>query len=167
MKKILLSLIAVLVSANISAQKIISGDLNFMKGEKYLKIDIDFSQGTVFGMSAKDFAEVEEDFSKKDRYFMSRLFEGLQGNSEVRFEINASAECKYQVILVVDETDDDGEVYGKLVFTSIAEPNEKLCVIKISGDGGTFGSKINLLGDGLESCGKKMRSIINRKIPRD
>ncbi len=140
--------------------------LKSLKYEKEINVIIDFSKAKIHGKSESDFVYIEDISSTEDwttlweTEYKPGLCHDLLGEFntnmfdygyKVRFGNFENA--KYQIILRISSISTKGDIIfvGYILENGKKEYLQKLFV---SGTGGTYGSKINLMGDGFKRAGK-------------
>ncbi|MDD4030076.1 MAG: hypothetical protein PHE07_01425 [Bacteroidales bacterium] len=142
--------------------------LKSLKNEKEINVIIDFSKANIHGKSEADFVYIEDISTEEDwatlweTEYKPSLFRDLLGeyNSQMfdygyKVRFGNSENTKYQIRLVVTSIMGNGTTYLK-VYVEQREQQKILCSFMIIGNGGMFGSKINLMGDGFKRAGKEL-----------
>jgi hypothetical protein len=176
MKKVLLIAIAILflVKDN-NAQRLEQGSLDFVNGEKELNIIFDFSNVKINGRSEKEFIELQtirggekwknkwENTTKKVLFqkFVDYANLNLIGKYDLR--IGDYPNANYQVNVKIITISEYGSVYADVKFSKI-NSDETLASLFISGSGGSFGTKENLMGDGFKRAGDKLGILLAKKL---
>ena len=70
-----------------------------------------------------------------------------------------------KIVVIPSAVDSDGNFSGVVVLTNGA--GESATIEDVKGKGGTFGSFVNLMGDGFESAADKICRVIVRAIIKD
>ena len=152
--------------------------LKSLKNEKEINVIIDFSQAIIHGKSEADFVYIEDVSSEEDwitlweNEYKPSLFRDLLGSFntymfdygyKVRF--GSFEQSQYQIKLIVSSISENGSVLMSGYIRN-RDQEATLCELTIIGNGGTFGSKINLMGDGFKRAGidlaKQMISVFER-----
>lgn len=111
-------------------------------------------------MSEEEFAAYEDDWFKDRPKYMGRFYNGFHDCTGMElFMIGSKIEADYKAVMDVLQITNKGTVYADVVFTA-KDDDTKLCVIRIVGKGGTFGTTLNLIGDGMNNCGKQLGKIL-------
>lgn len=76
---------------------------------------------------------------------------------------STSTNAKVTLIIKPESIDDDGEIQGYGYFYDAAT-DEEIAVISFKGNGGMFGSHLNLMGDGMVDAGDSIGALIKRSI---
>jgi ribosomal protein L11 methylase PrmA len=139
-----------------------------LKNEKEINVIIDFFNTNIHGKRESDFVYIEDISTEEDwatlwqTEYKPSLFRDLLGeyNSQMfdygyRVKFGNFENAKYQIRLVVTSIMENGTTYLK-VYVEQREQQKILCSFIIIGNGGTFGSKINLMGDGFKRAGKEL-----------
>ena len=152
--------------------------LKSLKNEKEIDVSITFSQAIIHGKREADFVYLEDIGSREDwttlweNEYKPSLFRDLLGSFnnymfdygyKVRF--GSFEQSKYQIKLIVNGIAEKGTVYMNALLKERGQ-EEPLYELTVAGGGGTFGSKINLMGDGFRRAGldlaKQMILIFKR-----
>jgi hypothetical protein len=152
-----------------NAQKLVSGSLEPVFKEKKLNVVIDYSQAVIDGVKessllnvggerAKDWIEGKDELLSKFLLAMLPIVD--QHVSVGRFE-----DAKYTFTFYPKSIDEDGEVRGDAAVTD-AEGNEVAVITKINGDGGRWGSFINLCGDSFTRAGTSVGKFMDREYDK-
>ncbi|MCM1139207.1 MAG: hypothetical protein NC453_11615 [Muribaculum sp.] len=145
----LLSFILVLVSA--SAQ-----DLTELKKESRINVEFDYSEVLINGLDIDDFSDYERDWDKDEPKIYGKFlsnFNKKQKNIVGGHVKNAKFTLTVHPITITEK----GDIKA---YYTITDENGIECykstIVKASG--GTFGSQLNLIGDGMEALGNKIGS---------
>lgn len=159
-------LIATLLFAlNTQAQQIQQGDLAFLHDQTRLQFEFDFSQASIIGMSEEAYSAYEEDWLKDRPRYTGRFYNALENQLEGKyFLVGNQPAAAYEARMQVEQINRDGTIYATIVFTP-KDNDHVLCTISLIGKGGTFGTHLNLIGDGMQSCGKQLGKLL-RKVLR-
>lgn len=166
MKKICIILLAItLMPFFTSAQNIVLGNLAFLKGQNYVDFNVDFSQAGILGMSEKEIAVQEKDWWKDRHIYVGRFLESLNAKlNRKALYVGKHENASYNMTLVARQVEKNGNILSEIIFTSKTNPDECLCKIIMNASGGTFGTFLNLLGDGMENTGKALGKFIYSKL---
>ena len=139
--------------------------LKSLQNEKEINVIIDFSQAVIHGKSEADFVYIEDVSSEEDwitlwetEYKPSLIRDFLEAFNTYMFDygykvrFGSFEQSTYQIRLIVSSISEKGSVYIN-VFIKERGQEEALYELTAYGDGGTFGSKINLMGDGFKRAG--------------
>ncbi len=152
--------------------------LKSLKNEKEIDVSIIFSQAIIHGKSEADFVYIEDISSEEDwitlweNEYKPSLFRDLLGSFNnymfdygYRVRFGSYEQSTYQIKLIVSSISENGSVFIS-GFIKNRDQKESLYELTVYGRGGTFGSKINLMGDGFKRVGidlaKQMISVFDR-----
>ena len=152
--------------------------LKSLQNEKEIDVTIDMSRVIIHGYIESDFVYRENLRSDKDwptlweteykpelnQKFMNALnLQIFDDGYSVRF--GNFGKANYQIRLIVNSISEKGNT---IMNAYIVERGQKsvLCNLFISGTGGTFGSKVNLMGDGFTRAGKELARQMARLFKR-
>lgn len=181
MKKLLISAtFMLLVAVTISAQKLVSGSLGFLKGEKGISLVFDYSKTTYRGMSLEGFLssefKVDEEKSKQD--IRTQVNGGKKSEFYQKFvrEFNNVFRKKADALLI-DSSEPGNYCLTVRVLTFDNKNNstsvvditkngsaEVLAQIALDGKSGHFGSTENLMGDAYMSGGERLAKFILKSL---
>jgi hypothetical protein len=152
--------------------------LKSLKNEKEIDVSIIFSQAIIHGKSEADFVYIEDVSSEEDwitlweneykpglfRVFLE-AFNTYMFDAGYKIRFGSFEQSQYQIKLIVSSISENGSVLMS-GFIKNSDQEESLYELTIVGNGGTFGSKINLMGDGFKRAGidiaKQMITIFER-----
>ena len=156
-------------SVNLSAQKLVSGSLASLAGESSVLCEIDFSEG-VYDSEKFDLneliADVGDDWEKDSKEVLAKFRRSSNDKLESIGLIlvrTATDKTNYKMVVVPQKVDDDGEVYLKILFYKIGEDKE-VAEVSLNANGGTFGSFMNLFGDGMTNAGSKFGKWMKKML---
>ena len=152
--------------------------LKSLQNEKEIDVSIKFSQAIIHGKSEADFVYIEDVSSEEDwitlweNEYKPSLFRDLLGSFNnymfdygYRVRFGSFEQSKYQIKLIISSISENGSVLMS-GFIKKRGQEESLYELTVYGRGGTFGSKINLMGDGFKRAGldlaKQMISVFDR-----
>lgn len=161
MKQIILFLF-VLAAIGANAQKV-SGTFEGLASQKYVNVMVDFSEASIHGMSEEDFAELESDWEKDKPSIIAKVISNLSDKLEGRFVFGLKKPNSYALKIHVNTISIKGN-FNFDVKVLNSEGNEVAQILNATAKGGTFGSALNLIGDGAEATGKVLAKIIKSKI---
>jgi len=147
--------------------------LKSLQNENEIDVTLSMSKVIIHGYSESDFVYRENLLSEEDwatlweteykpelnQKFMNALnLQIFDYGHSVRF--GNFGKAKYQIRLIVSSISEKGDIIlnGYIIDR---EQQFVLCKLFISGTGGTFGSKVNLMGDGFKRAGKELARQMN------
>lgn len=144
MKKILLSIIALVCS--VAAFPV-----------NRLQIVIDYQNGIYQGYTYDKIIEAEKDFIKDKHRYEGRFYEEFQNNYKgVAYIPDAVNEDEPVLKIEILQVTRKGDLQANVVY------GDKSTVMQA--DGGTFGTFLNLFGDGMEHLGKQVGKWMKKNI---
>ena len=147
--------------------------LKSLRNEKEIDVTLSMSKVIIHGYSESDFVYRENLLSEEDwptlweteykpelnQKFMNALnLQIFDYGYSVRF--GNFGKAKYQIRLIVSSISEKGDTIMNAYIID-REQQFVLCKLFISGTGGTFGSKVNLMGDGFKRAGKELARQMN------
>ena len=165
MKRLFLTLLFFTHLCNIYATNIDYEFLRVLIKSGIVCFEADFSNASIHGMSEEFFAEHESDWEKDKpqivNKFLSEFSDQIGEQLRLVRDDNDAIILRWSVLHINKNGDIKSELHivdqNKIVKTII--PN-------IKGGGGTFGSKLNLIKDGAEECGKNAGKILKRELKK-
>jgi len=140
--------------------------LKSLQNEKEINFILDMSRASIHGYSESDFVYREDLQSDKDwatlwetEYKPDLLNKFLGSLNLLLFDFGYTVKfgdfenTKYQLRLIVSEIYEKGDTFIDISIED-REKLELIFLFKIDGRGGTFGSKVNLMGDGFTRAGR-------------
>ena len=147
--------------------------LKSLKYEKEINVIIDFSKAKIHGKSESDFVYIEDISSTEDwttlweTEYKPGLCHDLLGEFNTnmfdygyKIRFGSFENAHYQILLRVNSISEKGNTIMNAYIVERGQKNV-LCNLFISGTGGTFGSKVNLMGDGFKRAGKELARQMN------
>lgn len=145
------------------AQKIKSGNLDFLKGEWKLHTEIDFSQAQYVGDQGYGQAILNSVLESDSSALLKRFYTAVTDELDNRyFLVGNQPDAKYKAIMYVQQVTANGKVYSIFIFSPI-DSDENLCTMEVIGDGGHFGTFLNLFGDGMKDAGEIFGKVLRKK----
>lgn len=164
MRHLLILITSIVFAAGLQAQQIRQGSLTFLKDQTRLQFDIDFTQANIIGMSEKEYSAYETDWLKDRPRYTGRFYNALENQLEGKyFLIGRQPDATYKAVMQVEQINRDGTVYATIVFTP-KDSDQVLCTVTLIGKGGTFGTHLNLIGDGMQNCGKQLGKLLYKAL---
>lgn len=124
-------------------------------GINKVRIEIDYQQGVYYGHTFEDIVVLEEDFLNDQMRYESRFMDGMEksfaGAALISDEPREGFETVHITILNVNSK---GRLTAEVRCGNLIETFSNL-------KGGTFGTWINLFGDGMESLGRAVGLWLN------
>lgn len=152
------------VTCLITWAKDVNPDLATLAEIGKAKVEIDFSETLIHGLSEEDFSDYEKDWDKDKSevvaMFIGSLSDGLDGIISVRSNFNTPYTIKVSVLTVSAEGNYCCNVDILKDGVSVAS------IQNVKADGGSWGSKLNLIKDGAKhtgyEVGRKLRRLISK-----
>lgn len=164
LKFILISTILLLSYNEVMAQSV-KGIFTDIKDVRRYKFEADFSQASIHGLVECDFAVYEpewnNDLSQVILKFTSSATEELSNYGVL---ISPNIESDYKMIWKVFSISKKGNVVSDVVIINCATGETIIQLSDINAKGGTFGSKMNLIGDGAIHAGEKLGKFMSKRF---
>lgn len=163
MKKLFITVsILVLVSISGFAQKIQEGSLNAIKGCDKINLEVDYSSAIIHGRTEADFAIYEEDWYKDKPGIIELIREGIEDkNQKITITYNFKSIPTIRVIVDKITSKGDTNCHAEIID---AEGSVVCKIVNIFGEGGTFGTNLNLIKDGSSSVGECLGKFLKGKV---
>lgn len=163
--KTLLFLIPLLcISTALSAQKVESGSFDRLakSSDNVINVRIDYSDARINNMTFEDFVAIEGSWEAGYNTIMEKFLK--EANDKLKdFFLSYSRESGLKLVIKVDKVDKDGETYGKLYLYD--ENGEVIAIAsKINGEGGRWGSQLNLMGDAAANMGSQIGKFLHKTV---
>lgn len=133
--------------------------------ENLVRLEVDFSQASIHSMTEDDFAIYEPSYCKHKFTVIGKLADSFNDSKRLPFIIGNFPKASYILKVRIISVDSKGNMNSTAEFL---DKDGKLVakVGEIYGDGGTFGSKMNLMGDGFKSTGKALSKQVKKLLKR-
>ncbi len=165
MRRLLVGILLLLPLA-LSAQKIKSGSLAFLKEEKSLNIIFDVSKARMMGASNESESMIIPLWNTDSTLLMKRFYYGVKDELEKRYFIFGDVpEANYKAVFHIQQVGNDGTVYSVVEF-SPNKGDEILCTVEMVGNGGRLGTFLSLVGDGFDDLGETMGKLLKRNTKK-
>ena len=164
--KRLISLLCVAAMACVAAnaQKITEGSLAVLKNQDRVNLVVDYSSATIHGMNEAAFSEYEKDWYKDKPEIISDVRQGFSEKCK-NFVLASDVKDIPTIRIVVLSIERKGDT---ACSAEILDKNGNVvCKIsKIFGEGGTFGTKLNLIKDGASEVGEKFGKYMAKQLKK-
>ena len=165
MKRILFIVILCLTFCHVNAVRIEYGSLRELAKAGIANFEVDYSNAIIHGMSEEEFAEYELDWDKDMPQILAYFRSNLTDRAGEYLALVTKKEVPLTLRWVVLSINTKGDTQSELhVLNSEGVVLAK--IIELNGEGGTFGSKLNLIKDGAKSSGKKAGSFLKRELKK-
>ncbi len=164
MKRALLLSLFLLACCLVKGQVISEGSLEALKGQHILNYETDFSNASIMYMTEEEFAKYEDDWNKDKPVVIMNFLEEINNTLKNRLVVTKTKNNRYYtlkwvVISISSKGDTLSEVHmidtdGKVVAK----------ISNIYAEGGSFGTKLNLIKQGSSNSGKKFSKFLNKKL---
>ncbi len=158
--------IAFLLCAGLGAfsQRLESGSFDGLKDIDRIAVDVDFSNASIHGMSEKAFAKYECDWYKDKPEIVAEFVGGIAERLASVISVADKSETRWLLRINVENVGKSGGFYCSADL--LDGENVEAHLTGLQGPGGHFGSKLNLIKDGVKKtskrCGSFIRSLIKK-----
>lgn len=121
-------------------------------------IEVIFADASIHGMQEEDFAVVERDWYKDKPEIVYDFIGGVAEKLKDRFTIGTRLNTPYKIKAYVQNISKKGDYTCDAIF--FKDEMEIASIKSIKADGGTFGTKLNLIKDGAEHTGEKLGKML-------
>lgn len=156
-------------------QKLIGGSLNFLKGEKELEINFDYSKMYILNTTEEDFLYLKTEQRGEDwrvywneevkKSLKNKFVSEFNETSTLRASYKDNPQANYTATVYILTVDSDGKTGSEVVFTQRGS-GTILAKIKLDGNGGRFGTLENLMGDAYKRSGKSLAKFLQKSIKK-
>lgn len=161
MKKFYVALLLMMVTMSSFAQSVV-GSFVPLAREGKATVEIDFSDAIIHNMSEKDFQEFEVDWNKDKMSVAGTIFSNIQDKLDNYAVFSKTMQFPYKLLVKVVRITVNGDFYCN-VYLYDENQKELARMERVYGNGGRWGTKLNLIKDGAEDVGE----AIGKKIRRD
>lgn len=164
MKKIIYSFILIFAACSFSsAQKLVRGSLESLLDESFIGFEVNFH--SIHGMTEDDFANYEENYYKAKPKLIGYILSNA--NVEIGQLMLTTDLSRSDVKLVLDihNVSVNGDIAGVATICD-KSGNEIAYINGISANGGVFGTKLNLMGDGSKRMGTALGKFLNKQLQK-
>lgn len=163
MKRLFLTIVIVCLSV-VTYGQTVSGSFVGLAQEGRAKFEMDFSEASIHGMSEEDFAVYEEDWDKD----LPKVIADFLGEAADRLSgllrLGSHQKTNYRLRVVVNSISSRGDFVCDLYVMNGEQVEASIKYI--TGKGGLFGTKLNLIKDGAEHTGKVAGNLLKRELKR-
>lgn len=146
-----------------NAQKV-NGSFASLGDEARVRMNIDFSEADIIGMSEAEFTDYEEDWTHDKVQILSLFYENVNDALKGSFVVgNYNIDTEYTLDLVVRTVsargDYDCDVY---LYRNLADGSREFVAeaLGVYARGGKIGTKLNLMKDGAKHTGKELGKFL-------
>lgn len=150
-----LYLLTLLFFAFLSGASAQTGALNDLINSKNVNLSVDFSNASIHNLNEDDFAAYEPAYQPKKHEVISKLAEEFNDNKKIGFVLGYFPKALFTIKIEVISISLKGDV---ICNASVIDSHgcTMATISDIHGKGGSFGTKMNLMGDGFASTGKAL-----------
>lgn len=142
----------------------ITGSLKELASFGKANIEVDFSDASIHYMTEEEFAQYEQDWKKDKPEVIADFIEGVTDKLKGRLVVGTCLKTPFLLKVLVQNVTTKGDyICDVLVFN---EENVLATIKNVKADGGTIGSKLNLIKDGAEHTGEKLGKLFSREIQK-
>lgn len=164
MKRYLLLLCAVVAwMPYAEAQILQEGSLEVLRGETMVNFEADYSKASIMNMTEEEFATYEQDWEKDKPEIVSRISHGIEKSLDQKILFGRFPKADYTLRWEVLHINKKGDTISK-VYVVNKQGDVCAVVADVRGDGGTFGSKLNLIKDGASESGEKFGKYLRKQL---
>lgn len=174
MKRSLLIVLALFLTTTgtINAQRMkmeLTGSLKEMAQAGRARIEVDYSEAMIHGMSEDEFGVYEPDYFV-DKDVIEGKFLGMLADGIGDFIVGTKVKSDYLISVKVIQVNPKGNHVCDVFIirdNGSGEPETMATIKTIKADGGTFGTKLNLMKDGAEHTGYLIGKYLRAKIKKE
>ena len=160
MKRLIFLLVILgMTFGNVYAIRLESGSLIELAEARVAKFEVDYSEAVIHGMSEDEFAQYELDWDNDQYQIIAKFLGNLNDRTGDNLMVAKGKETPLTLRWVVLWISTKGDIKGELHL--VAEDGKILAkIVELNGEGGSIGSKLNLIKDGAEDSGKRAGSFL-------
>ena len=166
MKRVLLLSLFLLACGIVKGQVISKGSLEALKSQHLINFEADFSNASIMYMTEEEFAQHEDDWYEDKPVVIMNFLEEIHNTFKNKLIITRTENknyytLKWVVINISSKGDNLSEIH-------IIAPNGEVVAIisNLYAEGGTFGTKLNLIKQGASNAGEKLGKFLYKKIKK-
>lgn len=165
MRKLIALLMLCFALLNANAIRLESGSLKELAKAREARFEVDYSNAVIHGMSEEEFAQYELDWDKDQPVIIAKFLGTLNDRTGDYLMVAKGKNAPLTLRWVVLKINTHGDITSELHV--IAEDGTILAnIIELNAEGGTFGTKLNLIKDGAEESGKRAGSYLKRQLKK-
>lgn len=143
----------------------VSGDFSGLKKQAFANIKVNYTDASIHGLSEEDFSYIEPDWEKEKPTVLLKIISQLSDRLQGKLTFGLKRENSYTIVINVVSVNSKGTHLSNVDIISPSGEVEA-SIQGVEGKGGTFGSAINLIGDGAKSTGKNIAKILSNKFSK-
>lgn len=160
-KNLVLATLLILSTFGLSAETI-SGSFKELALCGKAKIEIDFSNASIHGMSEEDFEYVEPDWNKDKPGIVAKLVGNLTERLDGVLLFGSRLDTPFVIKVNVLSINTHGDYICNVII--FKDEEEVASIQEVKANGGKIGSKLNLIKDGAEHTGDKAGRLLRREL---
>ncbi len=163
MKKVFLVVAVLLISGLAIKAQVFQGDFSVLKDLSRVRMEFDFSQADIHGMTEEEFANYESDWLTDKPEVLARFLDECNKKCGNVIYVGKYKDSPYCIRILVHTI----TIKGDYDIDAILEDNEgKILgsILSIRERGGKFGTKLNLIKDGAEHTGELTGTLLKDAI---
>lgn len=150
---------------NANAIRLESGSLKELAKAKVARFEVDYSNAVIHGMSEDEFAQYELDWDKDQVEIIVKFLGNLNDRTGDYLTVVKGKNTPLTLRWVVLKISTHGDIKSELHV--VAENGTIIAkIVDIDAEGGSFGSKLNLIKDGAEESGERAGSFLKRQLKK-
>lgn len=163
MKKLGAIVLMGMVTMGCYAQKLAEGSLDALKGESRMNVELDYSNAVLKGMSFKDYVAQEENWDKGVKEIKAKFVEEFNKSNKGKITAGSFDNTKYTLRIDAIKVEKRGTTTADAYIVD-AEGKTVAKITKIEGEGGKWGTHLNLMGDGATNMGAILGKFFKSKV---
>ncbi len=163
MKKLGAFVLMGMVTMGCYAQKLAEGSLDALKGESRMNVELNYNNAVLKGMSFKDYVAQEENWDKGVKEIQAKFVEEFNKSNKGKTTIGSFDNAKYTLRIDAIKVEKRGTTTAD-AYVVDAEGKTIAKITKIEGEGGKWGTHLNLMGDGATNMGALLGKFFKSKV---
>lgn len=170
MKKIIAALLIFSALFTVANAQKVTGTFAPLRDEARVRMNIDFYEADIMGMSEEEFADFEKDWNHDKVDILAYLYENANDALNGAISVgNYKQETEYTLDLVVRTVNARGDYDCDLfLFRNLADGSQEFVAEAegINARGGKIGTKLNLMKDGAKHTGKALGKFLLQNMKK-
>lgn len=161
MKKFFAILMTMCIGAALHAQS-----MSFLKNESKISMRLNYSEANIAGFTEATILSLEEDWNKDQPVLFAKLTDEYNDKMKKKLPAGMFSDANY----VIEVRPTDIRKNGTITFYFVILSNggeEMYRSGNLKGKGGTFGSLLNLIGDGMRSTGEEIAKVVAKELKKN
>ena len=139
--------------------------LGFLKNEARVDMKLNYSEAVIAGYEESNILTFEKDWEKDQAVLFAKMVGPYNDKLGETLPAGNFTNANYTIEVRPTVIQKNGNIVGYFVVVN-AEGTELYRSQKFSAKGGTFGTFLNLVGDGMKSTGKVIANMVKKELKK-